>query len=48
MQRLHRKPLIDTLHPLQRRGFMKLLGVALAIPGVPLAVRQAARAFALG
>jgi len=48
MQRLHRKPFIDTLHPLQRRGFMKLLGVALAIPGVPLAVRHAARAFALG
>lgn len=43
-----RKPFIETLHPLQRRGFMKLLGVALAVPGVPLAVRHAARALAFG
>lgn len=48
MKRLHRRPLIETLHPLQRRGFLKMLGVALAIPGVPLAVRHAARALALG
>ncbi len=46
--RATRRPLIETLHPLQRRGFMKMLGIALAVPGVPLAVRQAARAFALG
>ena len=48
MTRFHRRPLIDTLHPLQRRGFMKMLGLALAIPGVPLAARLAARALALG
>jgi hypothetical protein len=46
--RLTRTPLLASLPPLQRRGFMKLLGVALAVPGVPLAVRHAARAFALG
>ena len=48
MKRQPRPSLIETLHPLQRRGFMKLLGVALAIPGVPLGVRYAARALALG
>lgn len=48
MNRPSRRPLIETLHPLQRRGFMKLLGVALAVPTVPLAVRQAARALAFG
>lgn len=48
MKRQPRPPLIETLHPLQRRGFMKLLGVALAIPGVPASVRYAARALALG
>lgn len=48
MKRHPRTPLIETLHPLQRRSFMKLLGIALAIPGVPLGVRFAARALALG
>lgn len=48
MKRQPRPSLIETLHPLQRRGFMKLLGVALAIPGVSAGVRYAARALALG
>jgi hypothetical protein len=43
-----KRPLIETLPPLQRRNFMKLLGAALAIPSVPAAARWAARALALG
>lgn len=43
-----KRPLIDTLNPLQRRGFLKLLGVALAAPAIPPGVRYAARALALG
>jgi hypothetical protein len=48
MKRLTRRPLIESLHPVQRRGFLKMLGIALAIPGVPAAARFAARALALG
>lgn len=48
MKRQPRRPLIESLHPLQRRDFMKMLGIALAIPGVPAAARFAARALALG
>lgn len=43
-----RRPIIDTLHPLQRRGFMKLLGAALAAPALSPSVRRAAHALAFG
>lgn len=43
-----RRPIIDTLPPLQRRGFMKLLGAALAAPAIPPALRHAANALAFG
>ena len=44
----YKHPILDTLPPSQRRGFLKLLGVALAAPAIPAGVRFAARALAVG
>jgi hypothetical protein len=43
-----RKKLIESLPPVERRRFMKLLGLALAAPAVPAGLRFAARELALG
>ncbi|MCA9634878.1 MAG: DUF1501 domain-containing protein [Myxococcales bacterium] len=45
---MKKTPLIETLPPVQRRRFMKMLGLALAAPAVARGVRQAARALAVG
>jgi len=43
-----KKKLIEALPPVERRRFMKLLGLALAAPAIPSGLRFAARELALG
>jgi len=41
-------PITASMSPIQRRRFLKMLGLALAAPAIPPAVRQAAQELAIG
>lgn len=43
-----KNPITASMSPIQRRRFLKMLGLALAAPAIPAAVRQAAQELAIG